>query len=118
MKPYIHARISAKLHGGKWEDYIDIHDFIDSSKAGLPDIRHRALLHHSFGCFLVEQIFGHVRQNSDKKDYSPRDVAEEHIIQDLGFLPSAEKYLQTMPKLEWMSGTMKLVKNKDKNNVD
>jgi hypothetical protein len=107
VKPYIHAKISVKKFGGKAEDYIDIHDFIDSSKAALPDIRHRALLHNAFGCFMVEKLFGHVRLNSDGKEYSPRDVAEAHIIEDLGFIPTVQDYLKNMSMEGWMSGTMK-----------
>lgn len=105
MKPYLHGRIHAKKYGGTPEDYADIDDFIDSSKACVPDIRHRALLHNSFGCFLVEQIFGRTRINSDGKEYSPRDVAEDHIIQDLGFIPTVERYLNCMTAEPWMSGT-------------
>lgn len=47
MKPFLHGRIHARKYGGVPEDYADIDDFIDSSKACVPDIRHRALLHNS-----------------------------------------------------------------------
>lgn len=107
MKPFLHAKISAKTHGGKAEDYQDIHDFIDSSKVALPDVRHRAMLHSAWGCFLVERIFGATRVNSVGKLYSPRDIAEEHIQQDLGFIPTLENWLKEMPIKGWMSGTRK-----------
>jgi hypothetical protein len=107
MKPYLHAKISVKKFGGTADDYIDIHNFIDSSKACMPDIRHRAILHSAFGCFLVEQMYGVVRTNSDGKEYSPRDVAEEHIKEDLGFIPTMEHYLNNMTAQPWMSGTQK-----------
>lgn len=42
-KPFIHAISSAKKFGGKWTDYIEIHELIDSSKSVLSDNRHRAL---------------------------------------------------------------------------
>lgn len=113
MKPYIHALISAKKFKGKPEDYQAIHDFIDSSKACMPDIRHRAILHSAFGCFLVEKIFGTTLTNSDGKVVSVRDIAEEHIKEDLGFIPTMEHWLKNMPIEGWMSGTMKRkVKNK------
>jgi len=70
MKPYIHARISAKKFGGLPKDYLAIHDFIDSSKVCYPDMKHRAILHSSFGCFLVEQMFGTTIINSDGKEIS------------------------------------------------
>lgn len=107
MKPYLHAIISSKKHGGTPEDYIKIHDFIDSSKAHVPDMRHRALLHSSFGCYLTEQMFGHNITNSEGKQISVRDLAEEHIIQDLGFIPTVEQYLSNMVLQSWMSGTKK-----------
>jgi len=107
MKPFLHSRIHVKKYGGKAEDYADIDDFIDSSKAAMPDIRHRAILHSAFGCFIVEQVFGRTRLNSDGKEYSPRDVAEDHILQDLGFIPTMEQYLLNMTIQPWMSGTEK-----------
>jgi hypothetical protein len=107
MKPFLHGRMHAKKYKGKPEDYSDIDDFIDSSKACHPDIRHRAILHSSFGCYLVEQMFGRTRVNSDGITYSPRDIAEDHIIQDLGFIPTVSKYLDNMTVQPWMSGTSK-----------
>ena len=107
MKPLLHAKISVKKYGGTVEDYLPIHNFIDSSKACMPDIRHRAILHSSFGCYLVEQIFGVYITNSAGKMVSCRDIAEEHIIQDLGFIPTVEKYLNNMEIQPWMSGSVK-----------
>lgn len=107
MKPLIHAKISVKKYGGKVEDYLPIHDFIDSSKVAMPDVRHRAMLHSAWGIYLVEQMFGTYLKNSDEKDVSTRDVAEEHVIQDLGFIPTMEDWLKTMPIEGWMSGLEK-----------
>lgn len=104
MKPMIHAKSSARKYGGKPENYLDIHQFMDSTKASLADVRHRALLHSSFGCYLVEQIFGVERTNSAGNVYSPRDVAEDHCIEDLGFIPSVERWLGNMAIQEWMGG--------------
>lgn len=105
MKPHLHARNSAREWGGKPEDYQAIHDFIDSSKAHVPDMRHRAILHSSFGCYLAEQVFGTLITNSDGKHVSVRDVAEKHIIEDLGFIPTVQDYLNHMEAAPWMSGT-------------
>jgi hypothetical protein len=107
MKPLIHAKQSVKKYGGVVEDYLPIHNFIDSSKICIADIRHRALLHSSFGSYLVEQMYGVYITNADGKQVSTRDVAEEHIIQDLGFIPTVEKWLSTLPIEPWMSGAMK-----------
>lgn len=104
MKPYIHARISAKKFGGVAEDYLAIHDFMDSTKASHPDVRHRAILHNSFGCFLAEKIFGHNIINADGKEVSVRDVAEAHVIEDLGYIPTLTDWLSEMPVQPWMGG--------------
>jgi hypothetical protein len=107
MKPLLHANISVKSHGGHVDDYLPIHNFIDSSKACMPDMRHRAILHSAFGCYLTEQVFGVYITNSDGKRISTRDIAEEHIIQDLGFIPTVENYLNNMVLQEWMGGSRK-----------
>lgn len=102
MKPYIHAKASARRYGGVPEDYLPIHDFMDSTKAAMPDVRHRAVLHTAFGCFLVEKVFGTVCKNSAEKEYSPRDIAEDHCIEDMGKIPTMEDFLKLMPIQEWM----------------
>lgn len=107
MKPHLHARISVKRHGGHVDDYMPIHEFIDSSKATLADVRHRALLHSSFGCFIVEKVFGTLITNADGKEVSTRDIAEEHIQDDLGFIPSVDKWLRNMRIEPWMGGDRK-----------
>lgn len=107
MKPFIHAKQDVKLFGGKIDDYLDIHEFIDSSYHVLPDIRHRALLHNQFGLMMVERLFGQYRTNSDGKMYSPRQVAENHILADLGRIPTVENYFVNMTIQPWMSGTLK-----------
>lgn len=104
MKPHLHANASVSKFGGKAEDYIEIHNFIDSSKAHFPDMRHRSLLHSSFGIFICERIFGVTMTNSDGKVFSVRDVAEEHVLQDLGTIPTVQDYLQHMTPEPWMSG--------------
>ena len=117
MKPLLHANVSVKTHGGCVDDYLPIHNFIDSSKAAHADIRHRAVLHSACGCFVVEQVFGTYITNSAGKKVSVRDVAEEHIIQDLGFLPTLEKYLNNMEIKPWMSGTEKRQSFKKKRHI-
>ena len=111
MKPFLHARGSVARWGGKSEDYLPIHDFIDSSKMAMPDMRHRAALHNAFGCFLVERVFGHTIKNSDGREVSTRDVAENHIIEDLGFLPSLEDFLDELPLSKWHGGIHRLPKD-------
>ena len=107
MKPLIHSKSSVRKYGGVIEDYLPIHDFMDSTKSSCPDVRHRAILHSAFGCYLVDKVFGTYFKNSQGKDVSVRDVAEDHIIEDLGFIPTMENYLKNMQIQPWMSGTMR-----------
>lgn len=107
MKPYLHANMDVKKFGGKKEDYLDIHEFIDSSYHCLPDIRHRALLHNQFGLMMVDRLFGQYRINSDGREYSPRQCAETHILADIGIIPTVEQYFKNMEPQPWMSGSLK-----------
>ena len=104
MKPYLHSRASAKRWGGVPEDYLEIHDFIDSSKAHHADMRHRAMLHNSWGIYLCERIFGTNITNSAGKIVSVRDIAEHHVIEDVGRIPSVTEYLSGMPFYDWLGG--------------
>lgn len=111
MKSFLHAKGSAVRWGGKPADYMHLHDFLDQTKMAMPDMRHRAILHNAFGCFLVERVFGHTLINSDGREVSTRDVAENHIIEDLGFLPSVEDWLDELPLSKWHGGIHRLPKD-------
>lgn len=131
---YHHAVSSAKRYGGEPDDYLALHNFLDSSKSAWADQRHRAVLHHNFGIFVTEQVFGlkeEVRLLRKALDRVPgwlqrlldirapqetpvtltlyngkqvpiRLVAEQHVIEDCGFIPSLEQYLGEMPRQKWM----------------
>lgn len=105
-KPYIHALSSAKKFGGQWEDYIEIHEFLDSSKAVIADNRHRALTHNSwFISTVIPRIFGEVfARKSDGVNISSRDIAELHVLEDYRkrFIPSAHDFLSKIPFESWM----------------
>lgn len=105
-KPYIHSLSSAKRFGGKPEDYIEIHNLMDSSKGAICDNRHRALTHNSwFLSVILERIFGVTITNSDGKKVSVRDIGEQHVAEDFKgrFIPSAQDYLQEMEMKDWMN---------------
>lgn len=104
-KPYKHALASAKRYGGTPEDYLDIHNLLDSSKQAMADNRHRAITHTSwFIGVILEKIFGVTRTNSAGRVYSVRDIGEEHVLEDFGgkFIPSAQDYLGVMDMEDWM----------------
>jgi hypothetical protein len=103
--PWHHSIRSAKLFGGKPEDYLAVHEWFDESKAHLPDFRHRALRHHSEGIFLCERIFGVVQRNSDGRDIPTRFIAEQHVKDDLGWIPTVKDWLINIKPQPWMGRT-------------
>lgn len=131
---YHHAVSSAKRFGGEPDDYLALHNFMDSSKSAWADQRHRAVLHHNFGIFVTEEVMGRqeevrllrqalqriprwlqrlfgVRVPTERpvtitlnsgKQVPIRLLAEQHVIEDCGFIPTLEEYLGQMPKKSWM----------------
>lgn len=107
--PYKHAVSSTKRWGGVPEDYLDIHELMDSTKACFPDNRHRTLTHNSwFAQHIIPKIFGHTRTNSSGRSYSPKDVVEVHILEDfrMRFIPSIQDYLENMKLRAWMNNAI------------
>lgn len=82
-KPFIHAQIQSKKFGGIPEDYIEINQFMDSSKAAVSDNRHRIFFHSAFGIFTVEKLFGHDYKKLQclKEKYNLSDEALAEIEQ-------------------------------------
>ena len=106
--PYHHALSSAKKWGGTAEDYQQIHDWFDESKMMMADFRHRALRHHAEGIFMCERIFGHTITLSNGKKIPTRWVGEQHVAEDLGFIPSMQDWLKHIMPEPWMGKTKKL----------
>lgn len=110
MNSWYHATSAAKHWGGEPEDYLPIEEFIDSSKQVIGDVRHRSVYHHTLGVYLCQKVFGDTLsiQKARKIDRVPvRLIAERHIIEDLGYLPSPADYMNGMPIAAWMSGAVK-----------
>lgn len=106
-KPVIHAKSSARKYGGEWRDYIGIHDLMDSSKGAVADNRHRFLTHNAWFIQpdgVLERIFGKVIQNSEGKDVIVRDIGEQHILEDFGFIPTVQDWAEAVPIQAWMNG--------------
>lgn len=140
--PYHHALSSVKQYGGIVEDYQAIHDWFDKSKAQRADPLHRALRHHSEGIFTCEEVFGntitlstcarcgrteerHVWVSgavllppSECVSFKPkviptRWIGEQHVREDLGFIPTANQWLDGIPMQPWMTRSRKLSKELD-----
>jgi len=108
MHPYHHALSSVKKFGGKTDDYIKIHDWFDASKSGFADSRHRAMRHHSEGIFWCEEMFGKTITNSQGKVVPVRLIGEQHVLEDLKYIPSMKDWLSNMKVERWMLFTNRL----------
>ena len=110
-KPVHHAERTVKKFGGVVEDYLKIHDFFDESKSCHPAMEHRMVTHHAYGIFLAEKLFGNFIVNADGRRVSVRDVGEQHIIDDLGFIPTLSDWAKQLVHAEWMNGVRRLNKS-------
>lgn len=107
-KPIVHAASSARRFGGKPEDYLPIHQLIDSSKGAMADNRHRALTHNSWFIGpdgILERVFGTSITNSAGRVVAVRTIGEQHILEDFRgrFIPSVQDYLEHMDLQRWMN---------------
>lgn len=115
MKPHVHAENSVKRFGGKPEDYLDIHDFMDSSKAIVGSNLHRVFTHNSwFIRVVLPRVFGETILNSDGKTVSIYDIGEQHVLEDFRgrYIPSGQDYLDEITNVpEWIHGEKKYPKS-------
>ena len=104
VTPWKHSESSVNKWGGKPEDYIEIHDWFDETKQYTGDWTHRVLRHHAAGIQWAIEKFGHSIENSDGKEIPVKMIAERHVEEDCGFVPTVADYLK--PTLEnpenWM----------------
>lgn len=108
MHPFHHAQSSARKYGGQPADYQAIHDWFDESKSMMADFRHRALRHHAEGIFLAERIFGTTITNSAGRQVPVRFIGEQHVKEDLGWIPSMQDWFRHIRPAPWMGKAGKL----------
>ena len=100
--PYHHALSSVKKWGGTVDDFIAVHSWFDASKEITADFRHRALRHHAEGIFMAETIFGPTLTLSTGRIIPTRWVGEQHVKEDLGFIPSFADWVKAIRPEPWM----------------
>jgi hypothetical protein len=100
--PLHHSISTQKKWGGHVDDYLPIHNWFDKTKMHYPDMRHRALRHHAEGIFWCEQQFGTYITNSEGRMVPVRIIGEQHIMEDLGWIPTIKDYLDNMEVQGWM----------------
>ena len=100
--PIHHAESSARKFGGQPQDYQEIHDWFDASKAHEALPSHRALRHHSFGIFEAQSVFGREIVNADGRRVPVRFIGEQHVREDCRRIPSVSDWLRGLPLAPWM----------------
>jgi hypothetical protein len=111
--PYHHALSSVKKWGGTAKDFLPIHSWFDESKMISADFRHRALRHHAEGIFMAERFFGPVMTISTGRIIPVRLIGEQHVREDLGFIPGFADWIKAIRPEPWMGRTMALDKMRD-----
>jgi hypothetical protein len=104
--PLKHSESSVRLWGGSVDDYLPLHNKMDSSKKYFSDNRHRVLTHNMFFIFEVMiPLFGEYITNSAGKVVSVKDICEYHILEDYGkkFIPNISDFLNEMEVKSWMA---------------
>jgi hypothetical protein len=108
-----HALSSVRRWGGQVEDYLSLHQWLDASKEHFADFRHRALRHHTEGIALAERLFGVTLTLSTGRVIPVRWVAERHVKEDLGRIPTVADWLRCIRPEPWMQPPSKLPEEAD-----
>ena len=115
---YYHATSSANAFGGVAEDYLDIHAWFDRSRAGTSSILHRMLAHHTAGIQDAVAHFGKTITISTGRKVPVSLIAEQHITEDLGFVPTLDDYIQMMVAPRWATKRAKLLHKRLHERID
>jgi hypothetical protein len=102
MNPYDHARSSAHIHGGCWQDYHPLHAWFDASKATRCHFTHRAIRHHFEGVAEAVALFGPRIARSDGAIICTETLALQHVEEDCAFIPSADEWLVDYREPDWL----------------
>lgn len=110
--PNMHSISSARKFGGKPEDYVHLHEWMDEPKGWIGNTLFRMFRHHSEGIFEMEKRFGTEFKNSEGKTVYTRYVGEQHVLEDcFGYIPSAKEWvmnIQSGATPIWMLRTLKV----------
>jgi hypothetical protein len=112
--PLIHSRSSVKRWGGKVEDYIEIHKFLDSPKSCMNNNTSRMLTHNTWFIYeVIPKVFGYNITNSENKSVDTVDIAMLHVSEDFRhrFIPTPQDYLKNIVLQPWMNNGVKDVDN-------
>ena len=118
--PMIHSISSVKRWGGRVEDYIGIHELIDSPKSTMNNHSSRCLTHNTwFAYTIIPKVFGYNIINSDGKRVDTADIAMLHIAEDfrMKFVPTPQDYLKHLQVQPWMRNGVGVIENPEATNA-
>ena len=99
---YYHALSSVRKWGGEASDYLALHQWFDKSKEIIADPRHRALRHHAEGIFMLEAVYGETITISTGRIVPVRLIGEQHVLEDVGTIPSFADWARLIEPRPWM----------------
>lgn len=118
--PLIHSKSSVKRWGGSVEDYLPIHELIDSPKGTMNNNTVRFMTHNTWFAYnIIPKIFGYNITNSAGKSVDTVDIAMLHIAEDfrMKFVPTPQDYLRHMTVEPWMSNGVKDINNPESTRI-
>ena len=118
--PLIHSKSSVKRWGGNVDDYLPIHELIDSPKSTMNNNSSRLLTHNTwFAYTIIPKVFGYNITNSDGKSVDTVDIAMLHIAEDfrMKFVPTPQDYLQHLEVQPWMNNGIKVLENEESQSI-
>ncbi len=113
-----HAHSSVNAFGGEMEDFLPIHEWIDRSRGGTNSILHRFLSHHTQGIQDCVAHFGSTITTSKGRKVPVSLIAEQHIQEDLGFIPTMDDFIGMMTCPRWASKRAKLLHRRLHEHID
>ncbi len=101
--PYHHSLSSMRKWGGEVSDYLPLHtwfDLMSKAIAGISGTARCGITPRVF--FMLETVFGPTLTLSSGKVIPTRWVGEQHVQEDLGFIPSFADWMRAIRPLPWM----------------
>ena len=99
---YHHALSSVKKRGGPQRTICRCINGSTSPRRSQLIFRHRVLRHHAEGIFMLERFFGPTITISTGRVVPVRLIGEQHVREDLGFIPSFADWVRCIRPEPWM----------------
>lgn len=108
---------SITKYGGQPQDFASIHAWFDEPSSWIDNYAFHAVRHHAQGIFVLEKKLGPILTLSNQRQIPVRVVAEQHLLNDFGFIPSAKDWSDLLQPATWMGRSnpdfIRFLKEKD-----